>query len=81
LADIARAVAEGRLDARVEEYMKRDVITVREDQDILEAIRLMNQYRIGRLVVVDATGKLVGMVTRTDILRYISGLGYEEELR
>jgi len=74
-------VAEGRLDARVEEYMKRDVITVREDQDILEAIRLMNQYRIGRLVVVDATGKLVGMVTRTDILRYISGLGYEEELR
>ncbi len=74
LADIARAVAEGRLDARVEDYMKRDVITVREDQDILDAIRLMQRYRIGRLVVVDVTGKLKGIITRTDILRFIAAL-------
>ncbi len=74
LADIARAVAEGRLDARVEDYMKRDVITVREDQDILDAIRLMQRYRIGRLVVVDVTGRLKGIITRTDILRFIAAL-------
>jgi len=74
LADIAKAVAEGRLDARVGDYMKKDVVTVREDQDILEAIKLMQKYRIGRLVVVDVTGKLKGIVTRTDILRFISAL-------
>ncbi len=79
LTDIARAVADGRLDARVEEYMKRNVITIREDQDILEAINTMNRYRIGRLVVVDMSGRLVGIVTRTDILRFILGLGFEEQ--
>ncbi|AEM39297.1 putative signal transduction protein with CBS domains [Pyrolobus fumarii 1A] len=74
LADIAKAVAEGRLDAKVEEYMSKEVVTVREDQDILDAIRLMQKYRIGRLVVLDAMGKLKGIVTRTDILRFISAL-------
>ena len=78
LTDIARAVAEGRIDAKVEEYMSREVITVREDQDVLDAVKLMNRYRIGRLVVVDAKGKIVGIVTRTDILRFIAGLGFEE---
>ncbi len=74
MADIARAVAEGRLNAKVEEYMSKDVITIREDQDILEAIRLMNKYKIGRLIVTDIHGRLVGIITRTDILRFVSAL-------
>ncbi len=78
LTDIARAIAEGRFDARVEDYMSREVITVREDQDVVDAIKLMNKYHIGRLVVVDARGRIVGIVTRTDILRFIAGLGFEE---
>lgn len=73
--DIARAFSEGRLNALVEDYMKRNVVTVREDEDILDAVRLMDLYGVGRLVVVSATGEPVGIVTRTDILRRLSALG------
>ncbi len=73
-ADIVRALAEGKTDARVRDYMSSPVITIREDEDLLKAIRVMSERGIGRLVVVDEAGRLVGIVTRTDILKYIAGL-------
>lgn len=73
--DIARAFSEGNVKATVEEYMKRNVITIREDEDILDAIKLMDLYGVGRLIVVSATGEPVGIVTRTDVLRRLSAIG------
>jgi len=73
--DIARAYSEGNLKATVEEYMKKNVITIREDEDILDAIKLMDLYGVGRLVVVSAVGEPVGIVTRTDVLRRLSAIG------
>ncbi len=73
-ADIVRALAEGNVDAKVKDYMSSPVITIREDEDILKAIRIMNERGIGRLVVVDEAGRLKGIITRTDILKYVAGL-------
>ncbi len=72
--DIMRAVAENNLDTTVREYMSSPVVTIREDEDVLKAIEIMNNKMVGRLVVVDAEGRPVGIVTRTDILKYIAGL-------
>ncbi|ABM79992.1 CBS domain-containing protein [Hyperthermus butylicus] len=72
--DIAKAVAEGRIDATVKEYMSFPVITIRSDEDIGDAIELMNLRDIGRLVVTDSEGKPIGIITRTDILKFIAGL-------
>ena len=47
---------------------------MREDDDLLKAMRLMDKYDVGRLVVVDAIGTPKGILTRTDILRLIAGL-------
>jgi len=74
LSDVARALAEGRVEAKVADYMSRPPITIRETDDINKAIELMNRHGIGRLPVVDSTGHLVGIVTRTDILKFIAGL-------
>ncbi|RUM47875.1 MAG: histidine kinase [Hyperthermus sp.] len=74
LTDISKAFAEGRLDATVKEYMSSPPITIREIDDISKAIELMNKHNIGRLPVVDTSGMLVGIVTRTDILRFIAGM-------
>ncbi len=74
LTDIGRAFSEGRLDAKVRDYMSTPAITVRDADDILKAIELMNKHGIGRLPVVDAAGSLVGIVTKTDILRFIAGI-------
>ncbi len=73
-SDIIRAVAENNLDARVSDYMSSPVVTIREDEDLLKAVELMNNKMVGRLVVVDSNGRLVGIITRTDILKYIAGL-------
>ncbi|MEM4035908.1 MAG: CBS domain-containing protein [Fervidicoccaceae archaeon] len=73
--DVAKAFSEGKINAKVSDYMKRSVVTIREDEDVLDAVRLMDLYNVGRLIVVDALGNPVGIVTRTDILRRIAALG------
>lgn len=73
-ADIIKAFFEGKYDAKVSDYMKTDVITIRDEEDILEAIRKMVIYNVGRLLVVDSMQRVIGIVTRTDILKSIAGL-------
>jgi CBS domain-containing protein len=51
------------------EVMKTEIITVREDTPIQEAIRLMLEKSIKRLPVLDARGKFTGMVSRDALLR------------
>lgn len=58
----------------VKEVMRKRVATVRPDTPIKNAARLMADKRIGCVPVV-AHGALVGLVTTTDILRYVEGLG------
>src|SRR5437867_2410224 len=64
--DIAvRGTAEGR-DPRatpVGDVMTRDVVCCFEDDDVLQAARAMAQYRKRRLVVVDASGRVVGILS------------------
>lgn len=49
--------------------MTRNVTTVEEKAPIEQAVRLMLQHRISGLPVVDAAGRLVGIVTEGDLLR------------
>ena len=51
------------------EVMKTDIITIKEDAPINEAIRLMLERSIKRLPVLDAQGKFKGMVSREAVLR------------
>jgi len=51
------------------EVMNTDVVTVREDAPINEAIRLMLERAIKRLPVVDGEGRYKGMVSRDSLLR------------
>jgi predicted transcriptional regulator len=74
LSDIAKALAEGKTGGSVREYMSTPPIVIREIDDIVTAIEMMNRHGIGRLPVIDSAGKLTGIVTRTDILRFIAGL-------
>jgi predicted transcriptional regulator len=60
------------LKAKVRDVMMRDPPTIQEDEDVHEAIRLMVSSGIGRLLVVDSEDRLVGIITRTDILTRIA---------
>ena len=54
---------------QVRDVMTRNVISVAPNQSVLEAAQLMLQNRISGLPVVDAQGKVVGIVTEGDFLR------------
>ena len=58
----------------IKEIMKKRVITVEPDTAIKDATHLMAEKKIGCLPVVNE-GALVGLVTTTDILRYVESLG------
>lgn len=55
----------------VSEIMTPDPITVTQDTTIGEAAQLMLKNMIGALPVVDHEGKLVGIITESDIFRMV----------
>jgi CBS domain-containing protein len=61
------------------ELMTAPAITVTPEDDVSEAARQLEGHRIKRLPVVDSTGRLVGIVSRRDILRVF--LRSDAELR
>ena len=52
-----------------QEIMTRNVLTVSPDTPVIEAAKAMLRHHVGGLPVVDAGGKLVGMVSDGDFVR------------
>ena len=66
-----RVTAEGR-DARstpVRDVMTKDVVTIRPQQEVVEAEQMMHDHQVRRLPVVEADGRLVGYVTTATIAK------------
>lgn len=66
---VVRAVAENRdlTTALVDDVMSRDPVTVREDDDVQAAARLMADRQVRRLPVLDRDGKLIGILAMADL--------------
>ncbi len=54
---------------RAADLMTTPVITIQTDASLAEALRLMTTHAIKRLPVVDAEGRLVGLLGRASVLR------------
>lgn len=55
----------------VRDAMTPDPITVTPETPVREAAQIMLDHKIGGLPVVDAQGRLVGIFTESDILRFV----------
>lgn len=60
------------LGSTVRDIMTDDVISVTEDRPVEDAATLMMDREISRLPVITKSGKLVGIITKRDIIRAIS---------
>ncbi len=55
----------------IREIMTPNPVTITPDETIGAAARLMLKYMIGGLPVLDARGRLVGIITESDIFRLV----------
>jgi len=55
---------------KIEEFMIKKVVTVKDSEKVIDAVKLMNKHEIGCLVVVN-DGKPVGILTERDMLKRV----------
>ena len=65
--DLIRALRDGRIDRSVSTYMTKDLITVKAIDKVVEALKVFQKTKVGRLPVVNENNKLVGLITKGDI--------------
>jgi len=76
--DIVRKVVASGVSSKlitVEDIMTKNVQSIDADEDITEASELMDDKHIKRLPVVE-NGKVVGMLTSTDIVKAMAKLAH-----
>ena len=56
-------------DAPVTEHMVKHVVCVHPEQDLHDVIEVMKQNSVKRVVVCDDTRRVLGMITRSDLVR------------
>ena len=70
---MTKVIIEGKNPQKVmiRDIMTSPVITVSVEKSIFDVTKLMKKYKVRRFPVVDAEGKIVGVVTLSDILVFI----------
>ena len=64
---MVESLAKSAADKKVETVMSKEVVTVSEDDPLMECIDLMIKNNIKRLPVVDKAGKAAGMIYERDV--------------
>jgi len=71
LADLARAVAEGRNGQEVREIMNRGFLTIDSEESMYEAIKILGRTGAGQLVVTEQ-GTAWGIITPADLIKALT---------
>jgi CBS domain-containing protein/anti-sigma regulatory factor (Ser/Thr protein kinase) len=66
---VIEALDAGRIEQRAGELMTRTVISLEDDMPLAFATTYFNRYKFGRFPVLDRDGRLVGIVSASDIIR------------
>lgn len=65
---VVRVLAEGKgADTAVSDAMTSDLVTVKPDDYVFEAIRLMGEWQVRRIPVVGDNGELAGIIAIADV--------------
>ena len=59
--------------------MTTDVVTLKPDMDVLQAVAVLLKYRISGAPVVDASGALVGMLTERDCMKVALDAAFHQQ--
>ena len=65
----------------VSDLFKENLITIRENEDLAKAASIMIKNKISGIPVLDSNQKLVGLVSKTDIVKAFSNVMPHEQLK
>lgn len=71
IEDMINSLRKNDIATAVDQYMTINLITVRETDNVIEALKLFVQTKLGRLIVVNEQNQLSGMITKGDVTRGI----------
>jgi len=70
IEDFIKCLADGEIDAFIEEKMTRKVETLYADEPLIHAVNKFNRHGFGRFPVIErSNGKLVGIISKSDIIK------------
>lgn len=72
IEDIINCIESNKLNDKVENQMTKRVVTINYNETLKTALQYFEKYGYGRFPVVDDDGKLVGIITKNDILGAIA---------
>lgn len=76
---LTKGAYHGLPSAKVSDFMTKKVVTSSPNIDILEAANIFLKHFFRRLVIADEDHKMIGQITRRDLLRVIRKLKKEEK--
>jgi len=76
---MVESLAKDAAEKKVETVMSKDVISVKEDDPLMECVDLMIKNNIKRLPVLDGTGKVAGMIYERDVFLAIAKAMLEDK--
>ncbi len=62
------------------DYMATTLVTFKPDMDVLEAVRMLVEYKISGAPVVDDKHQLVGILSEKDCLKAVLSATYHDDL-
>ncbi|MBM3709382.1 MAG: CBS domain-containing protein [Actinobacteria bacterium] len=70
IEDFIKCMADGKLDAFIEDRMTKDVEILYADEPLIHAVNKFNKFGFGRFPVIErGNKKLVGIITKSDIIK------------
>ncbi len=85
IEDLLICLQKSDLQAQTHKYMSTKLLTIRNTDPVIEALKKFVGSHFGRIPVVDSAGKLVGIITKGDItsgiLKAVQHEYHEEEVR
>jgi len=75
MQEVNKAKQHGLGKELVSKYMSDQIVSVKLNAPLIEIQELMINYDIGRILVVDQENRLLGIITRTDLIRNLYGEG------
>ncbi|MBA7508342.1 Anti-sigma F factor [subsurface metagenome] len=83
IEDFIKCLADGEMDAFIEDKMTKKVETLYADEPLIHAVNKFNRHGFGRFPVIERdNGKLVGIITKSDIIKTLLKeieINYQEE--